>query len=217
MEKVNKKSLKNIILNIVGITLCIILLPILIINCTLIVKGAINEDETPSLFGYAPLIVLTESMEPKINDGDLIIVEIIDGDEVEVGMYISFYDPDTNKTSIVTHRVEEITIDEKTGERFFTTKGINNNLEDRLPVSEKDLIGVYVTRVAGLGHVALFMQSTPGLIICVVLPLAVFISYDVVRRKKKEKAKQNNIEKLEAEIAALKAAQNVSEEESNKE
>ena len=66
METKNKTNIKNAILNIIGVVLCVILLPILIINCTLIVKGAINEDEVPALGGYAPLIVLSKSMEPDI-------------------------------------------------------------------------------------------------------------------------------------------------------
>jgi signal peptidase len=57
---------KQKILNIVGIALCVILIPILIMNCVLIVKGLVNEDEVPGVFGRTPLIVLTDSMYPEI-------------------------------------------------------------------------------------------------------------------------------------------------------
>lgn len=212
METKNKTNIKNVILNIIGVVLCIILLPILIINCTLIVKGAINEDEVPALGGYAPLIVLSKSMEPDIEAGDLIIVKIIDGEDVEEDMVISFYDPESNNSSITTHKVEEKIVDPETGAIYFKTKGVNNNLEDRLEVPAENVIGVYVTNIPEMGHVAMFMQSTPGLIVCVVLPLAAFITYDVIRKKKNDKAKQSDMDKLKAELEALKAAQNASKE-----
>ena len=39
------------ILTTLGIVLCIILIPILIINCTLIIKSYTNKDEVPSVGG----------------------------------------------------------------------------------------------------------------------------------------------------------------------
>ena len=69
---------KNKTLTIIGIVLCVILVPMLIINCTLIFKSFINKDEVPNIGGIMPLIVLTDSMYPDIKSGD-IIVTISDG------------------------------------------------------------------------------------------------------------------------------------------
>ena len=66
------RDVKHKILTVIGTILCIILLPILIINCTLIVKSYTSE-EVPDVGGYLPLIVLTDSMYPVIESGDLII------------------------------------------------------------------------------------------------------------------------------------------------
>ena len=66
------------ILTVVGLVLCVILLPILIINITLIIKSYTSPDEVPTIGGWAPLIVLTDSMkggEANINGGDLIFVK----------------------------------------------------------------------------------------------------------------------------------------------
>ena len=43
---------------ILGTILCILLIPILLINLTLIAKSYINKDEVPSIGGTFPLIVL---------------------------------------------------------------------------------------------------------------------------------------------------------------
>ena len=38
-------------LTIIGIVMCVILVPILIVNCTLLVKSFINKDEVPDFGG----------------------------------------------------------------------------------------------------------------------------------------------------------------------
>lgn len=192
-------------LTIIGIVLCVILIPMLIINCTLIVKSFINKDEVPNIGGILPLIVLTDSMAPEIMSGDIIICQQTDPESIGVGDDISFFDPAGNGTSIVTHRVIEIV--EEDGQKYFRTKGINNNTEDRVLVPMDKLVGRYIdVRFPGAGHIALFMQSTPGLIVCVVVPIILLVGYDMIRRRMYEKSKGNDMETLMAELEALKAA-----------
>lgn len=194
---------KQKFLTILGTVLCVILLPILIINLTLIAKSYINEDEVPSVGGVFPMIVLTDSMYPVIESGDLILCHTLEAEEVKVGDVITFYDPMGNGTSVVTHRVLEIS--EKDGRPQFVTKGDNNNVEDQVPVDAEDLIGIYQKRIPKAGNVAMFMQTTPGLILCVVCPIILLVGYDMLRRKKYEKAKQQDTDALLAELEALRA------------
>lgn len=194
--------LRNRMLTILGIVLCVILVPMLVINVTLIVKSYTNKDEVPSLGGRTCFIVLTDSMYPDIQSGDLIICNKAKAEDVQVGDVISFFDPDGNGTSVVTHQVIEI-VNENGLE--FRTKGVNNNIEDRALVPAKNLVGVYQMRITGMGNVAMFMQTTAGLIVCVVLPLVLLIGYDLVRRRRYEKARQQDTEALLAELEALKA------------
>lgn len=196
-------SIKHKIMTVVGTVICIILLPVLLINITLIIKSYINADEVPSVGGYLPLIVLTDSMYPEIESGDLIICHTIEGNEVKVGDVISYFDPAGNGTSIVTHRVTEIS--NENGGLAFRTKGDANNVEDSLLVPEKSLVGIYKSRIAGAGNVAMFMQTSTGLIVCVVLPLILLVGYDVIRSKAYESKKQKDTDALLAELEALKA------------
>lgn len=198
-----KTSTTHKILTIVGTILCIVLIPILIINLTLIAKSYINKDEVPSIGGTLPLIVLTDSMLPEIESGDLIICKTAEAEEIKVKDVISFFDPAGNGTSVVTHRVIEIV--KKDGEIYFRTRGDNNNTEDRELVPAENLIGVYQMRIAGAGNVAMFMQTTTGLIICVVLPIILLVGYDVIRRRIYEKNKKNDTDALLAELEALRA------------
>ena len=198
----HKQEKSQKLLTIIGTILCIILLPILIINLTLIVKSYVNEDEVPSIAGVFPMIVLTDSMYPEIASGDLIICHTIEAEEVQVGDVITFYDPMGNGTSVVTHRVLEIV--EEDGKLSFRTKGDNNNAEDQVLVPEKSLIGTYRSRIPGLGNVAMFMQTTAGLIVCVVCPILLMVGFDMLRRRKYEKAKQQDTDQLLAELEELR-------------
>ena len=195
-------NIRHKVLTVIGTVMCIILIPILIINCILIVKSFTSED-VPSVAGTLPLIVLTDSMYPVIESGDLIICHTAEPEEIDVGDVIAFFDPAGNGSSIVTHRVLEVT--EQDGKIAWKTKGDNNNTEDRLPVPEDKLVAVYEgTRIAGAGNVALFMQTTPGLIVCVVCPILLLVGYDMIRRRMYEKASKQDTDKLMAELEELR-------------
>lgn len=206
--KNENKSASHKVGTVIGTILCVILLPVLIINLTLIIKSYTNADEVPSVGGWFPMIVLTDSMYPEIESGDLILCHTVEADEIEVGDVISFYDPMGNGTSVVTHRVLSINEDGS-----FVTKGDNNNVEDRLAVDADDLIGIYRSRIPGAGNIAMFMQSTPGLVVCVACPIALIIGWDALRRRKYEKEKQKDTDALLAELEALRAMKAEKEQE----
>ena len=202
-----KSTLGHRILTGVGIALCVILIPMLIINCTLLIKGWTNKDEVPSLLGYAPMIVLTDSMagenDDSFNGGDLIFVKTVKAEDVKKGDVISFFDPAGNGTSITSHRVVDI-INEG-GKISFKTKGDNNNTEDKLPVPAENLAGVYTGfKIVGAGRVAMFMQTPWGLIICVIVPIILLIGWDAVHRARYNKKHEEDKDALLAELEELR-------------
>ncbi len=198
MGSENKKKA----LTLLGAALCVILIPILVINLTLIIKSYTNTEEVPTLGGYCPLIVLTGSMEPEISSGDMIICHTIEPSEVKTGDVISFFDPEGNGLSVVTHRVVEIV--QENGSLSFRTKGDANNVEDKTPVPAENLVGIYQTRIRGAGNLAMFMQSTPGFVVCVGLPLLCMVIYDLLRRRRYEKSKKEDTDALLAELEMLR-------------
>ena len=68
-----------------GIALCVIFIPIIIINLVLIISSYINPGELPGVFGIRPAVVLSGSMEPAIKPGDLIFIHDIRADELKKG------------------------------------------------------------------------------------------------------------------------------------
>lgn len=202
-EQKEKASLGHKVLTVFGAILCVILIPALIINITLIIRSYTNPDQVPSIGGNVPLIVLTDSMYPEIKSGDLIICHTADAEQIAVGDVIAFFDPAGNGTSVVTHRVIEIT--QEDGALAWRTQGDANNVADSALVPAKNLVGIYRSRIAGAGNVAMFMQTTQGLILCVLCPIIVLVGYDIIRRRMYEKSHKQDTEALLRELEELRA------------
>ena len=189
--------------SISAIVVSLILIPILILNMVLILKNAINPDKVPSIGNSIPLVVVTKSMEPKIKAGDMIITKITATEDIGEDDVIAFFDPASKNNSVVTHRI--IGMYEQDGTVYFETQGDNNDISDKHDVPAENVIGVWRGfRLPLLGHVMLFMQSTLGLIVCIALPVSLFILAEVLQRRKKDKESQSDIDALKAELEALR-------------
>lgn len=202
-KETQKSTLRHRLLTVFGAVLCVILIPILILNISLIVKSYLHKDEVPSVGGVFPLIVLTDSMYPEIQSGDLIFCRTEKPENIREGDVIAFFDPAGSGTSIVTPSVAKVR--EKDGQIEWITRGIANNTDDARPVPAEKLAGVYCWRIPGLGNAVLFMQTTAGLILCVLCPVLLLVGWDILRRRGYEKRKQADTEALLRELEELRA------------
>nr|MBO1339462.1 signal peptidase I [Enterococcus sp. 665A] len=175
--KESKSISQRIVSTIAGIS-CIILLPLLLINLVIIVKGSLSPNEIPTVFGYAPMAVITDSMntgeDESIKAGDLVITKKTDADKLKVGDIIMF----KNNRSAIIHRIADYDSKSNT----FTTKGDANNTEDLDPVQKENIIGKYVGRVPKAGEIILFSKTPLGMLICIGLPLLLLLGYDFVAK-----------------------------------
>ena len=97
------KSSKNLYIfqKIISILVCIIIIPIIVFNFVLIIKNYIYPYKTPDFMGLKSFVIVSESMEPTIMTGDVIIVKNINYNELKVNDIISYnYDGINN-----THRI----------------------------------------------------------------------------------------------------------------
>lgn len=176
------KTIVGHIFTAVCIALCVFLIPLFIVNLILTVKGYANPDEVPSLFSISPMYVITDSMAPTINGGDLIFVKKVAPEEIAVNDVIAFFDPESMEDStMIVHRVKEITKDGE-GNLKFRTKGDANNVYDTFIISGENVVGRYVFRMRRLGRVAMFMRTTPGLVITLSVPLIMLFGYEGIRQ-----------------------------------
>jgi signal peptidase len=79
----------------------------------------------PHLLGYRTATMLTGSMAPGINPGDVVVTVQKPAREVAVGDVISYHIPVEDRR-VETHRVVEVTTD-AAGRRAIVTKGDANN------------------------------------------------------------------------------------------
>ena len=142
----------------------------------------------------------------KIVSGDLIIIKSAKPEDVKIGDVISFFDPESGGTAVVTHRVIALEVDEKTGALVsFRTRGDNNNTADLVSIPAKNLVGIWTGKViGGAGSVAMFLQSTPGLILCIAVPIVLLVGYEVLRRRKYDQSKKKDTDALLKELEELR-------------
>ena len=211
----HKFSKGGLISTIILCILVVILLPIFIINLTLIIKGNINRDVPPDVFGIAPLAVTTGSMAgsnaDSFDEGSLIFVKLLDEGEknsLKEGDIVTFYIAD--EEIFVTHRIIEVLYAEDQTISSVITRGDANYSDDGI-IAIADIVGKCVGSVGGLGAFALFLQTPAGIIVFVGIPIIAFIAYDalsIMLYNRKVKA-QDNADKLirdkDEEIARLRA------------
>ena len=123
----------------------------------------------PRLMGGASLTVLTGSMRPTLEPGDVAVVRGVDPSEVcrSVGIgHIVTYMPNPNDAALITHRVVAKTVgsfDDGTNCRLIT-QGDANNAVDK-PVSPVQVRGVFLYNVPKLGWVRQWAAQHVGIVV----------------------------------------------------
>lgn len=209
-EQTQTKSKVLSSLDIVGLALIVLFIPIIIINFILVIKGAVHPEEVPMVFNSAPLIVISDSMNidketntGAFNKGDLIIVNKVNPDDLEKGDIIAYI---TKEGDVVTHRITDVL--EKDGQRVFETKGDQSPGYDYYAVKYSQIVGEYRgVRFAKLGDLAMFLQEPAGVIVVLGIPLVGIMALDIVGKQKETKASREKTAELEAELKRLKKVQ----------
>lgn len=168
-----------------------------------------KHDDIPTLFGRGYVTVLTDSMSPTFDKGDLIVVKVLNEEakkKLNEGDIITFWDFNLENPyakdaggALNTHRI--VSIDRTNWQ--FQTKGDNPDAEvDQDWRDLEQVKAVYVGRVKNVGSVIAYLQSSQGMLIFIVVPTILFLGYELflfVRVLLKA-----NSEKVEAKLLADK-------------
>ncbi len=106
------------------------------------------------VFPVEPLVIASDSMNPIIHRGDMVILVDIDPKDVKVGDVIRY----NIKEYYVVHRVQNI-IENDDGTVSFIMKGDNNKTEDVLPVEEYQINGIVKINIPYLGYPTLILSE----------------------------------------------------------
>ncbi len=180
--KPKKSALKIVkrVLLIAGFTLLGLL--VLLIGWLCIDKF-ILKSPAPSLFGYSSYTISTGSMSGMIEEGDVVIIKKT-GD-YEQGDVITFQHE--GETTPTTHMIFEVLKDENGDVTGYITRGVANNADDLLPVTEDEILGEVVCTIPHLGLFFIWFKSEGGWIYFVGVVLIVAAGIFLYRRFIKER------------------------------
>lgn len=139
-----------------------------------------KKDSNASIFGFKQYMVLTGSMEPNYNIGDLIIVKEVKEDELNVGDAITYSVGNGSET--VSHRIISITI--QNGEKLYQTKGDNNSSADPDLVSFNNIEGKIVCKISKLGIIISKITTGTGITLILVI---IALNYIHTNRKEEKR------------------------------
>jgi len=156
----------------IAFTVFIYLLAAAILIGAILFSFSTSEDK--ALFGYRYYTVLTGSMSPTYNVGDMIFVKLQDSENINVGDVITF-NPSQDSDAYLTHRVtEKIENYEGSGVTCFKTQGDANDAQDSFLIDEDRVIGTVTFGIPVIGYVVRFVQLRWYFILPIVIMIAIF-------------------------------------------
>ena len=135
-----------------------------------------------NLFGYKAFIVLSDSMsKTDFNAGDLVLVKAVDPSTLKEGDIIAYTSQNTsNYGETVTHKIRKLTTDAN-GEPGFVTYGTTTDTDDETVVTYPYVLGKYSGHIPKVGTFFQFLKSTPGYIVCILIPFLLLILLEGIR------------------------------------
>ncbi|GLC30532.1 signal peptidase I [Clostridium omnivorum] len=149
-----KRTFLKVIKNIIYFAFVVILIFYIGVN----IWGISKKDYIPGIGPYKIMTVLSGSMKPTFNPGDIIVGKKTNLDNIKTGDVITF----KYNSSLTTHRIINTTL--KDGQLFFITKGDNNNVADVSPVDSNLVVSKYIFRIPLIGFLIAFLKGIPGII-----------------------------------------------------
>lgn len=173
-ESINKRNQnKKIAKKIIDIILII-----LVYNIILVAISNMDKLDEINIFGYKAYAIKSDSMEPTIKNGDVIIIKKIPEEKLEDGDIITF----KQNADIITHRISKI--EEENGKKYIT-KGDNNNLEDSAKITYQEIKGKKVITIPYLGKIMNILENKIVFLI-ILLIILIICFYKIQKQEKSE-------------------------------
>ena len=179
IEQIEKQNEKRKRTKQIVKKLLFVIIIILLYNIFLITKSTLDKTDAKSMFGYRAYVITTNSMEPTINVGDIIIVSGIEKDKIKTDKIVTF----EQNNQIITHRIVGIEETEKGSK--YVTKGDNNLTKDTEEISYEQILGTIVLKIPRIGNIILLLEDKVYIILLLNLILIIYINTKRVEEKKK--------------------------------
>lgn len=157
---VNKIRNNKILSLIYSIAKAIVTVILLIVLGVIVIQRVTNNEL--SFGGYRIYTVVTQSMFPEYRVGDILVSKEVKSSDIKIGDDVVYLgEKDDFKDKIVTHRVVSVRKDIETNKLIFTTKGLNNIIEDP-EIDEYQLYGKVVYKTVFFSFISRIMTNMVG-------------------------------------------------------
>ncbi|HVI43109.1 MAG TPA: signal peptidase I [Anaerovoracaceae bacterium] len=167
------KYLHKIVI-IIKIIVAFFLCAVLVGNLYLIGAQLADKNSLPKIFGFAQVVVMSGSMLPAIEAGDMIIIK--EQKKYEENDIVTY----RRDQILITHRVIELT------QSGVVTKGDANNVNDN-PVPLSDIEGKVVLCIPNAGNIILFLKKPTGILAVSCMVLLLYMISHIVQKLKRQK------------------------------
>ncbi len=213
------KKVLNIALKVA--TWALVAVAVFMMIFTVITVSTVDKNER-NLFGMRFYIVKTDSMSKSDKNahldvhfkaGDIVIIKNVkDPRELKAGDIIAFMSTnDDSYGETVTHMIREVKRADDGKLLGYVTYGTNTGVDDEALVEPAYVLGVYAGKLPGVGRFFAFVKSTPGYIVCILVPFLLLILYNgvnVVRLFRKYKREQTETMQAERDQIEAERAEN---------
>ena len=168
--------MKNVLSKIITIikVICTIFLVLLI--AVLAIQRFSNNKI--AIGGFRVFNVVTTSMVPEYEVGDVVVVKKVPVEDLKLGDDITYLGRvESFKDRVVTHRLIEIQ-EREDGKTYYKTQGIANDLPDP-EIEEDQIFGKVVYKCLVISALAKLMNNMTLFYIVVFIPLAILIMLQI--------------------------------------
>ena len=214
--QVNDKTKKIVNISLKVVTWLLIAFTVFMMIFTIVTVTTVDRNDR-SIFGVKFYIVQTDSMSKSENNkdmdihfnaGDIVLIKDLSDNEkaeLKAGDVIAFLSTNSvNYGETVTHMIREVKYNDEGKIVGFVTYGTNTGTNDEKVVEPEYILGKYTGKLPGVGNFFAFVKSTPGYIVCILVPFLLLILYNgvnVIRLFRQYKKEQTAV--MEAERAEI--------------
>lgn len=139
--------------------------------------GTVLAAGVPVLFGFRSFTVLSGSMRPVLDVGDVVVTKSVAASDVRVGDVITF--PDQERKELVTHRVESIHL---AGTRAsVVTRGDANDASEEWSVASNGRVGRVAYRLPLVGYALVWTHGRYARLLLIVVPALLLAAIELRR------------------------------------
>ena len=213
-KKIMNISLRIFTWLLVAFTVCMMIF-------TIVTVATVDRNDR-SILGVKFYIVQTDSMSKSelnadmdvhFDAGDIVVIKkVADNRAMQAGDVISFMSTNSeNYGETVTHMIREVKKTDDGKVIGYVTYGTNTGTDDKALVEPDYVLGQYSGKLPGVGKFFAFVKSTPGYIVCILVPFLLLILYNgvnVIRLFRKYKREQMDTMQAEKDQLEAERAEN---------